>query len=181
MFIWLKFNEGEGEGKRMFREMRRKKQLLSQEETEAVLNRGSSGVLAVSGDEGYPYAVPLNYVLERDCIYFHSAKAGHKVDSIRKCEKVSFCVIDREEIVPAAYTTYFCSVIAFGRAYEITDEQEKRRAIQLLAHKYNPQDTQGHRDDMIEKDFSAVCIIKMEIDHLAGKKAIELVRHPDHS
>ena len=98
----------------MFRPMRRFKQALSPEECRAVLERGTSGVLALSGDGGWPYAVPLSYVYADGKIYFHSAKSGHKVDAIRSCPRASFCVIDQDHIVPEEYTTYFRSVIAFG-------------------------------------------------------------------
>lgn len=100
----------------MFREMRRKKQVLSLEENIAVLNRGTSGVLAVSGDDGYPYAVPLSYVYHDNTLFFHCAKTGHKLDAIARNEKVSFCVIDKDDVVSAEYTSYFRSVIVFGRA-----------------------------------------------------------------
>ena len=66
----------------MFREMRRKKQALSQEACSVVLEKGTSGVLAVSGDNDYPYAVPLSYVYDGEKIYFHCAKSGHKLDAI---------------------------------------------------------------------------------------------------
>ena len=100
----------------MFREMRRKKQVLSKEECELVLERGTSGVLAVLGEGGYPYAVPLSYVYADGKIVFHCAKQGHKLDAIAKNDKVSFCVVDLDDIQPERYTTYFRSVIAFGRA-----------------------------------------------------------------
>ena len=79
----------------MYREMRRKKQMLSDEESISVLQKCTSGVLAVLGDDGYPYAVPLSYVYDEETnkIYFHSAKAGHKIDAVRKMDKVSFCVV----------------------------------------------------------------------------------------
>lgn len=88
----------------MFREMRRKRQLLSQEDAQKILYQGTFGVLAVSGDDDYPYAVPLSYVYDGQKIYFHSAKSGHKLDSISKNPKVSFCVIDKDQIVPDKYT-----------------------------------------------------------------------------
>ena len=103
----------------MFREMRRKKQQLAPERVEEILSRRTAGTLAVLGDEGYPYAVPLSYVYHNGRIYFHCAKAGHKLDAIRGCDKVSFCVIDQDEIVSAEFTTYFRSVIVFGRAREV--------------------------------------------------------------
>mgnify|MGYP002565222328 CR=1 FL=1 len=109
----------------MFREMRRKKQALSPEENVEVLQRGTAGVLAVSGDDGYPYAVPLSYIYEDGKIFFHCAKEGHKLDGIARSDKVSFCVIDQNEIRPEEYTTYFRSVIAFGRARILEDAAER--------------------------------------------------------
>ena len=59
----------------VFREMRRKKQELSQKEVEGILHKGTSGVLALLGDNDYPYAVPISYVYDDGKIYFHSAKS----------------------------------------------------------------------------------------------------------
>ena len=160
----------------MFREMRRKRQLLSHEESVEILNKGSSGVLALLGDDDYPYAVPLSYVYSNGKIYFHSAGSGHKIDAVNREEKASFCVVDADNVVPEEYTTYFRSVIAFGRIHIITDEKEKRSAIELLARKYYPKDTDEHREMAIDKEYAPVCMLGMNIEHLTGKEAIELVR-----
>ena len=122
----------------MFRPMRRNKQALSPAQCEAVLARGSSGVLAVSGDDGYPYAVPLSYVYAGGRLYFHCAASGHKLDAVRRCPKASFCVIDQDRVVPEEYTTYFRSVIVFGQVRELTDAAEKRAAVLQLSRKYVP-------------------------------------------
>ena len=159
----------------MFREMRRKKQALSKEECELALKRGTSGVLAVLGDGGYPYAVPLSYVYADGKIIFHCAKQGHKLDAIAKNDKVSFCVIDLDDIQPEKYTTYFRSVIAFGRANVLEEEPAKRAAIELLAAKYAPDDPEGRQRE-IEREYRAVCVVAIEIEHLSGKEAIELVK-----
>lgn len=159
----------------MFREMRRKRQLLPNEMSEDILRTGRTGVLGVSGDEGYPYTVPVNYVYEDGAIYFHCAKSGHKLDSIRKSDKVSFCVIDKEQIVPEEFTAYFRSVIAFGRASEVTDEEEKRKAMRMLNGKYSPGlDEAGENE--IQKEWNILCVIRIRIEHLTGKEAIELVK-----
>ena len=99
----------------IFREMRQKKQELSRQEIADILHKGTSGVLALLGDNDYPYAVPISYVYDDGKIYFHSAKSGHKIDAIQRTEKASFCVIDKDLVVPEEYTTYFRSVIAFGQ------------------------------------------------------------------
>ena len=77
----------------MFRQMRRKKQALSREECEEILQQGTSGVLAVSGDDDYPYAVPMSYVFCENKIYFHCAKSGHKLDAVSRNEKVSKTIL----------------------------------------------------------------------------------------
>ena len=126
-----------------FREMRRKRQQLSNEESIEILQKATAGTLALLGDENYPYAVPVSYVYHKGKLYFHSALAGHKVDAIRKCEKASFCVIEQDDVQPKKYTTFFRSVIAFGRIHIIEDEQEKLETARMLGNRYNPNDEES--------------------------------------
>ena len=161
----------------MFREMRRKRQQLTEAECVEILKRNTSGVLAVLGDDAYPYAVPISYVYDGNALYFHCARSGHKLDAIKSCEKVSFCVIDRDEVVPQKYTTYFRSVIIFGRASVVEDDDEMRTAIEKLAIKYNPTDNKTNRDFTIKKEYALMRIVRIDIDHLTGKEAIELVKN----
>lgn len=160
----------------MFRDMRRKKQLLPQDMTEEILRRGTSGVLALAGDGGYPYAVPISYVYDGEKLYFHCAKNGHKLDAIRREDKASFCVIAQDRIVPEEFTTYFRSVIAFGRIRVLEDETERQSAIEKLALKYAPDSTLEDRQREIQREWIPLCMLEMTIDHLTGKEAIELVR-----
>ena len=160
----------------MFREMRRKRQQLPDNECIEILESATSGVLAALGDEDYPYAVPLSYVYADGKIYFHCAKTGHKLDAIKKHNKASFCVIARDEIVPERYTTHYKSVIAFGKARILENASEIRESIELLAKKYNPTDTAEHRSAEIEREYSALCMIELKIEHLTGKECIELTR-----
>ena len=142
----------------MFRPMRRHRQQLSQGDCAAILSRGTSGVLAVAGDGGYPYAVPLSYVYQEGTLFFHCAKAGHKLDALRRCSKASFCVI------------------AFGRTRILEDEAEKQAAIWLLAEKYCPGDSPEHRQEAIRREAGGLCLVSLSIEHMTGKQAIELVQ-----
>lgn len=159
----------------MFRELRRKKQILTLETTENILKKGTTGILGVIGDHQYPYTVPLNYVYKDQAIYFHCAKSGHKLDAIRNNSKVSFCVIDKDQIVPEEFTTYFRSVIAFGQAIELTDETDKYEAMQLLNKKYAPTFLEAG-DNEIQREWSRLMVVKIKVEHMTGKEAIELVR-----
>ena len=160
----------------MFRELRRKRQALSRADCEAVLSRGTSGVLALAGDDGYPYAVPLSYLYEDGKLLFHCAKAGHKLDAVARCDKASFCVIDQDRVVPEEYTTYFRSVIAFGRIRVIGDDGERRSAVERLALKYHPGDTRENRNRYIDSEWAPLCMLEMTVEHLSGKQATELLQ-----
>lgn len=160
----------------MFREMRRKNQILSQEESIAILQNGTTGTLAVLGDDDYPYAVPINYFYEDNKIYFHGAKAGHKIDAIKKHNKVSFCVIAQDDLITEEFTTYFKSVVAFGTARVMEDDAEKRNAIEKLTTKYCSDQSEEKRADAIKREFPALGIIEMTIEHMTGKQALELTK-----
>lgn len=159
----------------MFRGMRRKKQLLPEEETVAILRAGTSGVLAVHGDDGYPYAVPLSYAYEDGKLYFHAAVAGHKLDALGRSDKASFCVIAADDVVPEKFTTFYRSAVAFGRARVVTDDAEKRRGLLCLSEKYSPDHLDAAAAE-IDGDWKRVCVIELVIEHLTGKAAIELVK-----
>lgn len=158
----------------MFREMRRNKQQLSAEVCTEILRQGSCGVLALAGDDGYPYAVPLSYVFDGEKIFFHCATTGHKLDAIRRCDKASFCVIDQDKVVPEKFTTYYRSVIAFGRVRILQDKQEILDSIEKLAVKYTPDDAAGRRKE-IDESLDHLCMLEMTIEHLTGKQARELM------
>ena len=158
-----------------FRAMRRKRQQLSEEESVAILKKATAGTLALLGDNDYPYAVPLSYVYQEGRIYFHSALSGHKVDAIRKCDKASFCVIEQDDVQPEKYTTFFRSVIAFGRIHIIEDEYEKLETARMLGNRYNPNHDEALQKE-IEGGLSRMLMIRFDIEHLTGKEAIELMK-----
>ena len=157
----------------MFREMRRNRQLLAPEECEAVLTGGTSGVLALSGDDDYPYAVPLSYAYVDGKILFHCATAGHKMDAIARNSKASFCVIDADQVIPEKYTTAYRSVIVFGKIRILTDDKEKKDAIEKLAIRFYPEDTAKGRNDEIERFYGRLCVLELSIDHMTGKRGLE--------
>ena len=158
-----------------FREMRRKRQQLSEEESIGILQKATAGILALLGDKGYPYAVPISYVYANGKLYFHSSLSGHKVDAIRNCDKASFCVIDKDDVQPEKYTTFFRSVIAFGRIHIIEDEQEKQETARLLGNRYNPDQEEALQKEL-EKGLARMVMIRFDMEHLTGKQAIEMVK-----
>ena len=155
----------------MIHSMRRSAQQLPETEIERILQEGSHGVLAVcDGDE--PYAVPLSYVYERGHIYFHSAVTGHKLGAIASNNRVSFCVVGRDEVQPERFSTRYESVIAFGRAAIVTDSTLKRHALEMLVQKYSPgYQHNGKRE--IEQEWDHVQIVEIAVQHCTGKRSAQ--------
>ena len=147
---------------------------MSPEDMSAVMDRCTNGVLACDGDNGYPYAVPISYVYFNDKIYFHSAKSGHKIDAIKNNPRVSFAVIDEDKISSEEYTSYFRSVIAFGRA-RIVEGDEWFESFKALVEKYSgdqPEESKHKEITGCKQSY----IIAIDVEHMTGKEAIELVK-----
>ncbi len=119
----------------MFREVVRKKQALTREACIELLRSHPRGVLAVQGDDGYPYGVPTNhfYDPESGLLYFHSGRSGHKVDAIRRCDKVSYCVIDEGERKDGDWAKTYRSVIVFGRVRILDLGEETMELMRRLS------------------------------------------------
>ena len=159
----------------MFREMRRAKQALSEKECIEILERNTSGVLGVNGDDGYPYTVPVSYIWQDGKIWFHGSRTGHKAESILRSDKVSFCVIDQDLVVPEELTTYFRSVICFGRARMLEDEEEIRSCVRLLGSKYS-KGYEAKTEASLSRKLKIVGCVEITVEHMTGKQAIELVQ-----
>ena len=160
----------------MFREMRRFRQALLKEQCEEILRKCTSGTLALSGDGGYPYAVPLSYFYDSNSIYFHCAKEGHKIDAVKNCSKASFCVIEKDGVIPEKFTTAYRSVIAFGQVRIIDDPDEIRRAITMLSDKYSP-DMDSERDKEIDEFFNRLCMLELTVEHMTVKQGLEMMKN----
>lgn len=158
----------------MERKMRRFKQQLSEAESLRLLSMTTSGVLALCGEDGQPYGVPLSHVYHDGNLYFHSALKGHKIDLIAQNAKASFTVIAQDEIHPETYTTYFRSVIAFGRLRIVSDETDKLRILEILGSRCNPEDAESLAKE-IKSGLSRCLALEMSIGRLTGKQSIELV------
>ncbi len=149
--------------------MRRAAQALPLEECEDILRRRTEGVLAVSGDDGYPYAVPLNYVYAEGKLIFHCAKVGHKIDAMKSSDKVSFCVIDAADVVPEEYTTAYRSVIVFGRVRILTEPDDIVPYLHAIGAKFTKDDAEK-RMAFMKPYLSSVAVVILTPEHISGKE-----------
>jgi len=157
----------------MFRELTRKHLELSKEEAIEILKTQKRGVLSLNGENGYPYGVPMNhfYNEEDGKIYFHGGTEGHKIDSIKKCNKASFCVLDEGHQNEGEWFLYFKSVIVFGKIEIVEDDEKMKEISRKLSYKFTTD------SDYIEKEISAYAYrtlcFSLSVEHITGKKVKE--------
>ena len=152
----------------MFREIKLKERVVDNEKAVEIMKNGSFGVLATIGADGYPYGVPLNYTYVDNCICFHCAQEGHKLENIDFSDKVSFCVVTKSDVLANEFDTDFESVIAYGRAEVVSDDSEKKDILLSILKKYSADYLQAG-NNYIKKYWDETKVVKINVEHLSGK------------
>lgn len=157
----------------MFRPLRRKSRALPHEAAKELLKNGRRAVLAVNGDEGYPFALPINYLYDEAAgrIFFHGAKSGHKVDALNRSNKVCFIVYGNEHHKEGEWAPYVQSTVVFGRCRLVDDPATTAERVRELALKYYPSIEEV--DAVMSKEIAGVQLFEIEIEHLTGKQIKE--------
>ncbi len=157
----------------MFRPNRRKQREISIDETKKILTEARIGVLAVNGDDGYPYSIPINFYYDeaKQKIYFHGARIGHKADSIKKCDKVCFTAYGPEVIKDEVWAPYVKSAVVFGRCHTMEDTTEATIRLRQFAMKYYPSEMAV--DEEIAASGKAVQMYEIDVEYMSGKEIQE--------
>ena len=153
----------------MFREMRRFKQQISNEECIRILKEQPRGVLSLIGDNGYPYGIPLDhwYCEDDGRLYFHGAKEGHKIDSVKACDKASYCVMDQGFRKDGEWALNISSVIVFGRIKLVEDSEKAKMICTEICRKFtNDEEYLAHE---LEHAFPRVQCLELIPEHITGK------------
>ncbi|NJP41154.1 pyridoxamine 5'-phosphate oxidase family protein [Oscillospiraceae bacterium HV4-5-C5C] len=151
----------------MFRPMRRSKQQLDPAACEQILRSASRGVLAVAGENGYPYAFPMNYLYQEGKIYFHSARSGHKLSALSRDPRVSFCVMDQGYKNEGEWALNIASVIVFGQIHFLEEEGEAENLLCQIGLKYYPSAAQA--EAAAHQGLARVRLMVLEPDYMSGK------------
>lgn len=154
----------------MFRKMRCTENQLPAAEAQAMLEKMSYGTLAVEGDDGYPYSVPVSYAYKDGRIYFHGAPEGQKIDAVLRQPKVSFSVVEQDRVIPEEFNTLYRSTVVFGRA-RLLEGEEKRAALIAVLEKYSGDFMEGGIA-YVESAWDQVAAVEIQIEHMTGKKGI---------
>lgn len=126
-------------------------------------------VLAMTDRLGEPYCLPLNGVRVGECVYFHCARRGEKLDCLRANPAVCITAVGGQQVVQAEYTTLFTCAVARGRAVEVTDQSEMRRGLRAICEKYTP-DCPGRVEEVIEKYLPAVSVWRVDLTSVSGRR-----------
>ena len=153
--------------------MRRHRQQLSDEESIAILKKATSGTLALLGDGGYPYAVPVNhwYNEEDGRLYFHGGKLGHKIDCMKASDRVSLCVMDAGTPVEDGWWQRVRSVIVFGRVEFVEDYDRVVEISRALSYRFTSDE--AYIEDEIEHHAHRTLVCAVTIEHMTGKTVNE--------
>ncbi len=152
----------------MFRKMRRFKQQLTNEECIELLKNEKRGVLSVIGDNGYPYGIPLNhYYAEDGKLYFHGAREGHKLDSVKACDKVCYTVFDKGYRREGEWALNVKSVVVFGRMSLVSDDEKAKEICTQLCKKFT--DDEKYLEYELKNSFSRVQCLELTPEHITGK------------
>lgn len=157
----------------MFRELKRKNKQVPHEECIRLLKSEMRGVLSVLGDDDYPYGSPMNfwYNEEDGNIYFHSGKVGHRLEALRKHNKVSFCIYDQGYRDEGDWALNITSVIVFGKIELIDDVDAIVKYCTQLSHKYTQDDEFINSE--IKKFARGTMLLRLVPEHICGKKIRE--------
>ena len=173
--------------------MRRKDREVSAEQAWEIVERCSYGVLAMTKPDGTPYAVPVNFAREGNCLYIHCAQAGEKTDCLNHQPQVCVtCVEGGAWVDQPALTTRYASAVMLGRAEELTDlvlhhhlkvmkkspvmlgrveeltdEADKVKALRLLCMRLAPEHPRSHGDFSECRGKTAVW--RITVEQITGK------------
>lgn len=147
--------------------MRKENRQLPEEETMEVLLKCEYGILSTMGD-GYPYAVPMSYVVANNKIYIHgTCESGQKTKNIHNNPKVCFTVVGNTEILPSQFATKYESVVVLGTA-SLCEGTDKEMALEKFLDKYSSEYKQAGMK-YIKAAINKVSVYEISIDMITGK------------
>ncbi len=155
----------------MERRMNKQNRQLEDAAAKSLFTKGHHGILAVNGDNGYPYAVPVNYVYLNDKIYIHSAKYGYKIEALQKDQKVCFTAIISAKVLPDKFTAAYESIIATGDVEFVTDQEEKMTALTAFIDNFSA-DFKENGMKFIAGAFAKTEVLAIKVQSLTGKASM---------
>jgi nitroimidazol reductase NimA-like FMN-containing flavoprotein (pyridoxamine 5'-phosphate oxidase superfamily) len=157
----------------MFRELTRIKQKLTTAKCEQILTTQTRGVLSVNGENGFPYAMPMNHFYNSDdgYVYFHTGKNGYRNDCIKNNDKACFCVYTNGERIENSWAYRVESVIVFGEIEIVEDLQTIIDISKKLCYKFTTDE--NYIQTEITNHAKNTILLRLKPKHVCGKTVKE--------
>lgn len=151
--------------------MRRKdREITDRSVIDDIINRAQVCRLAFC-NEDIPYIVPMNFGYRDNCLYFHCAREGKKLDMLKNNHVVCFEIDIDHEIIkddnPCEWGIKYRSVIGYGKAELIPELNKKKDALDTIMSKYSDITHYDYPENAVRN----IEIIKITIAEVTGKKA----------
>ena len=157
----------------MFRELVRKNKAMPLDECIELLKNENRGVLSVLGDDDYPYGMPMNHFYNEDDgnVYFHCGNVGHRLDALKKHNKVSFCVFDKGSEIEGDWALKVQSVVVFGKIEFVEDVELIKDIVTRLCHKFTNDEEYIKKE--IDMHLHRTLLMRLRVEHITGKNVTE--------
>ena len=146
--------------------MRRHDRETGTEKAWEILENAEYMTLSMMGAEGVPYGVTLSFARVENALYFHCANAGYKLDSLRKNPAVCVNAVRQQRTKAEEFTVAFESAVAFGTAFEVTEQAEKERGLLAICKKYAPENA-GAAAYIAQ--YPQVSVWRIDVREISGK------------
>ncbi len=152
----------------MERKMHFSNRKMSMEDVETLLLNNKIASLAVNGDDGKPYVIPIHYIYDKGALYFHSAKYGYKMDALAKDNRVCLTIMGETHVINEKFTAAFESVVIEGHAEFVEDPSERQYLAEEMIRRWTGGFTEAGQA-MIDKTIKRTAFVRICIDAMTGK------------
>lgn len=152
--------------------MRRSDLAISEEETRELIAASKFAVLCLVDPNGLPYGIPMDYIYKGDYLYFHGAKEGRKIDSMKDKPRGCAVILGDTIVIPEKFGRKYTSAIVEG-AIELIDDPETKRQVMTWVVESNSPDYREKGKAIIERMLDRVMIYKMKAETISGKHGIK--------
>jgi nitroimidazol reductase NimA-like FMN-containing flavoprotein (pyridoxamine 5'-phosphate oxidase superfamily) len=155
---------------------RNEKEISDINEMVAILDEAKYVVVAMCKDDE-PYLATLShgYDRERNCIYFHCAKEGKKVDILKEQNKVWGQALMDKGYVQGSCDHLYATTQFMGRVTFVEDRDEKRQALEVMINALDDDPQKLLDTQLTEKSIQGVEIGRIDIEYMSGKKSEKVI------
>ncbi|MHA2021337.1 MAG: pyridoxamine 5'-phosphate oxidase family protein [Candidatus Thorarchaeota archaeon] len=159
------------------RGIRRKEKAITDSDEMIVILKQAKYITVAMSFEDEPYLATLShgFDIESNCIYFHCAQEGKKIDILKKNNRVWGQALKDDGYATGNCDHLYATTQFKGRVTFITDDEEKRQALKVMIQQLEDEPDDVYTEQVTDKSVKRVRIGRIDIESMSGKKASEVV------